>query len=123
MTTQTLTLFLGGLLISGCALPPVQTRPGPQHPASSDAAETPMPPRSETLAINDAAPARELSPADMKPEMDMKSMGGMKHDTTEMPGLSGAHQHNMNDMKHDAPATMPATTPATGDHSSHGGKG
>ena len=62
-----------------------------------------MPPRTETLAINDAASAREASPADVKPVMNMKSMGGMKHDR---------------------PATMPATAPAAapGDHASHGGE-
>ena len=96
MTTQTLSVLLGCALLGGCALPPAQTRSGSDHPASGLGADAPMPPRSDTLAIDATAAPRVASPADVKPQMHMKSMGGMKHDT-------------------------PATSPATADHAAHGG--
>ena len=88
----------GVLLLGGCAVPPLPAPPGPDHPANAQAAEAPLPVRSDTLAINDAALPRGASPADMKSEMDMQSTGGMKHD--------------MGGMKHDVPATSPTTSAA-----------
>ena len=82
MTTRTLSVLLGGVLLGGCALPPAQTRPGSDHPASGDAVDAPMPPRSDTLAIGVATKAPASAPAMIKPEIDMKSMPGMKHGGT-----------------------------------------
>ncbi len=90
MLTRTVMLFLSGLLLAGCATQPVQTRPGTDHPANADATEAPLPPRSLTLAIHDTTLPRDPSAADMKPQMDMKNMGGMKP-VPKKPGESVDH--------------------------------
>ena len=88
MPMRTWTIFLVGSLLIGCAAPPAQIQLGANHPANPNAAETPLSPRSGTLAINNGGALPSEPPtADTMPEMDMKSMGQMKH----APRKSDAH--------------------------------
>src|SRR5438045_3601586 len=119
MMMRTWTMYFGVLLLIGCAAPPAQIQLGRDHPANPSAADTPLPARSDTLAINSGALPSEPSTADMMPEMDMKSMsgmkhdmGGMQHDMSKMPNMAGMHHHDMAGMKHDVPATRPGENAA-----------
>jgi hypothetical protein len=118
MMMRTWTIYLGGLLLVGCAARPAQIQLGADHPANPNSPETPLPPGSDTLAINNSALPSQPSTADMMSEMDMKSMGGMKHDMggmrldmSTMPNMSGMH-HDIGSMKHEAPATRPGENAA-----------
>ena len=47
-------LFGVGILLSGCAAQPMPISVAPDHPANPRAEQAPLPPLSNTLAINDA---------------------------------------------------------------------
>ena len=111
---------------AGCAAPPMPPPPALNHPANPRAAEVPVPPPTDTLAVDanpvqptppppdeSAGPQRNAdNPAQAKPGTDHGdgSMGGMK-------GMSG--MGGMTDMDHggsmqgmpgmDHPATQPTT--------------
>lgn len=93
------------LLLGGCAdttAPPLPSN----HPANPAATEAPLPPPSQTLAIDEnTLPHAAMNPAALKPAMG--GMGGMQHD---MKGMH--HDHDMPGMKHDAPATQPGENAA-----------
>ncbi len=73
----------GVLLLAGCAGTTVPVWPS-NHPANPAAVEAPLPPASQTLAVNGAIlSSPEMNPATLKPEM-----GGMHHD---MKGMQPAH--------------------------------
>ena len=55
MTPRTLSTALGALLMAGCARQAVIPPLAADHPASPMAAEAPPPPRSQTLALSNAA--------------------------------------------------------------------
>jgi hypothetical protein len=90
------------LLLGGCAGMTTSSLSA-DHPANPAAAQAPISPPSQTLAINDASLVdRVISPAQLKPEM-----GGMQHD------MKGMHQGNdMSGMQHKAAATQPGENAA-----------
>jgi hypothetical protein len=93
--------LVGGIILfAGCAGPPPDPRPGPDHPASPGAAEAPPPPVSHTLDIT-ADEAADVAPR----ETDV-----------------GAHAHGHAHHGHAAPPTSaPTTAPDHADHASHEG--
>jgi hypothetical protein len=106
MLIRTLLAVAGTLLLVGCAEGggPAAPQLSGNDPANPAAAESPLPPRSQTLALNDGAPLPNpaTNPAELMPEM-----GKAGHD---MAGMQ--HGHDMAGMKHVPPATQPGENAA-----------
>lgn len=110
MYLRTLLGMAGMLLLSGCAGGATTTALPADHPANPMAAVAPVPPISQTLAVNDP----DLGHPATNPATLMPDMGGMQHD---MKGMQHGHdmagmKHDMAGMKHDAPATQPGENAA-----------
>jgi hypothetical protein len=90
------TMLLVGCTGGGTALPQLSS----DDPANPTAAESPLPPRSQTLALNDGQPLpipAAANPAELMPEMGTAGM---------------QHGHDMAGMKHAPPATRPGENAA-----------
>ncbi len=96
----------GASLLAGCSIPSIEPPLTANSPARPDAAETPLPVRSQTLAIND-------TPAQLKTIPAIEPGGDMGADMNDMPGM---HHRGGGDampgMKHDAPKTQPGDNAA-----------
>lgn len=96
---------LGTLLLAGCATGPTEPPPlTADHPASPDAAEAPLPARSQALALGESPPPPMMEP--------MPAMGAMN---SGMNGMAGMHHHHgatMPGMGHEAPPTRPGENAA-----------
>ena len=106
---------LGVMLLAGCAGESIPAPLAADHPANPAAAESELPPRSDTLAL---APAEPVPGA-----ADRITTGGDR--STGSPGEGHAH-HQHGDAQPQPGATTPATvTPGTGPdpHAGHGNHG
>jgi hypothetical protein len=103
MFLRTFLATLSVLSLVGCGGGTTISALPADHPGNSAAAEAPLPPRSQTLAIDDPRiPESATNPADLKPDM-----GDTRHDMKRM-----QHGHDTKGMKHDVPATRPGENAA-----------
>ena len=105
MLLRAVGLALSGALLAGCAAQPNEPTFSADNPANPSAAEAPLPPESQTLAIQQNAPpsVAEQEPAkQLQPQMPQlqQGMGGM------------THHHGMAGMQHQAPSTQPGDNAA-----------
>src|SRR4051794_23924527 len=106
LMTRTLVASVGTLLLAGCATAPPEPALTAAHPASPDAAQSPLPARSPTLALGETSPPPVLEP-----------MPAMEHGAPNpgMKDMVGMHQHGgggMPGMRHEAPPTQPGENAA-----------
>jgi len=98
-----LSFVITSLLLVGCA----KNEPlvvGPDHPSNPQAAEAPLLPPSQTLAISEStapAPLPATTPGKMEMQHGMHGMSDMQHD-----------MHGMQGMQHEMAATRPGEGPA-----------
>jgi hypothetical protein len=103
------------MALAGCAIKIIEPTTGTDHAANPDAAEAPIPPRSETLALSDVPIASEAEDMSLMPEH------GGGHDHASMSGAGHAHgaQHQPAQTKSgenaavSAPRWTPTTVPTT----------
>ena len=109
MLAKALAASLGLMLLSGCAgnvvVPPLSA----EHPAHPEAAQAPLPPPSQTLALGDAAPAAKTHPATHDHGQAQHDHATHQHGGTAG-GTAGDHAHH----GHAAhAATAPSTQPSS----------
>lgn len=126
MFARTLLALTAAIGMTGCTAPPMPPPPGLDHPANPGAAEVPVPPPTDTLAI-DANPVQPAPPPPDESGGPEKKVDGAEHAMPSMihggsmDGMSGMNgmpgmqdkktdgpMDAMPGMNHGTPATMPA---------------
>jgi hypothetical protein len=97
MITRTVIVISFALLIGGCARSVTIPSPDANDPASTKAAEAPLPEPSSTLVIGNVSQPEQPTPA-------------TQHMGHEMPGM----QHDMGSMNHGMKHVVPPTQPGEG---------
>jgi hypothetical protein len=116
MLIRALLAVAGALLLVGCAGGggPAAPQLSDNDPANPAAAESPLPSRSQTLALNEdePLPSPATNSAELMPEMGKPGhdMAGMQHGS-DMARMQHAG-HDMAGMKHMPPATRPGENAA-----------
>jgi len=111
MSFRTLLVMACTVLLVGCAAVPAQPELSAASPANPAAAEAPVTPRSQTLALNESPlPRAGPNPKELRPEKAGHDMEDMRH----LPPATKPGENAAISAPRWTPTTVPTTGPATG---------